>query len=197
MCCSPLYDRRDLVDAVFANLRCGLALYKRRRCFSPFQLGRSSPRAPTSVSVWDFLQYTLPSYTLSFVPDMDRDGSSPDKLLVFTSSNIYDSTLVDTATGDVTFCIRPVQYSTWVYTDQGVRREQVRMNATVIQNEKGLDLALVGWNEAGEPHCVVLGSSKGERDIATRHHLRLGELFQSEDVDWAHMCTPSSIRCVF
>ncbi|KZV69763.1 hypothetical protein PENSPDRAFT_753161 [Peniophora sp. CONT] len=121
-------------------------------------------------------------------------GSSPDQLLVFTSTNIYDSTLIDTATGEVAFSIQPVQYSTWVYADHGVRRAQVQMNATVIQNAKGLDLALVGWSEPGKPRCVVLGSSKGERDIAARHHLSLRELFQHEDVDWDQMCAASSTR---
>ena len=121
-------------------------------------------------------------------------GGSSDKLFVFTSTNIYDSTLIDTETGEVAFRIRPVQYSTWVYTDNGVRREQVLMNATLVQNEKGLDLALVGWEEMGDPRCVVLGSSKGERDIATRHHISLGELFQHEGVDWSYLCTPSTIR---
>ncbi|VDB82838.1 unnamed protein product [Peniophora sp. CBMAI 1063] len=121
-------------------------------------------------------------------------SSSSDRLLVLDSHNIYDCTLIDTATDEVVFRIRPVRYSTWLYIDHGIRREHVQMNATVIQNEKGMDLALVGWSEAGEPRCVVLGSSKGERDIGARHHLSLGELFQHEGVEWAHLCVPSATR---
>ena len=96
-------------------------------------------------------------------------GGSSDKLFVFTSTNIYDSTLIDTETGEVAFRIQPVQYSTWVYTDNGVRREQVLMNATLVQNEKGLALAsLAGkrW-ETRAVSCSALRKANATSRLAT------------------------------